>query len=397
LKLSGGTTELALKTGAPLDNLQMKLSGGANGLPLKMGDIAAGEGYGIKNLPGIYTNGEATGDATTGGLKLKLGDSTAETSPTPTPAPGMGIAGLPGLDLPDNIDLNHVTPQQAPQVADVAIGVNDPQQRGAMEDIALQAAEKDPELNKPSDDPLVQDYQDSKRVYDGAKDANTAALQQASEAQGRAQADQTALTYAKQQMEASPASEQVKQAYAQMQALAGTDEEVAVKAREMFEGTQIQLSVNRDEATVSLAGLSLPSASGVSATNTAAAPAHDAPPKNPISVSAGTHPVGRPGLDPSATPRILATPPPGGRPVAETMQACMARLNPNGDVPSLEDLQKKMESTAKALERIAKSQETANGEAEDWRKVYKDGYEDMSIGGGGPAVGWAAGRQQRRL
>ena len=243
LKLSGGTTQLALKTGEPLGQLH-----------LKMGDSQGGQGYGIPGLDGVYTGGaRSSTDGGGGGLKLKLGDPNAANSAAPAPAPGMGIAGLPGLNLPDNIDLNHVTPQQAPQVADAAIAVNDPQQRGVVEDISLKAAEKDPTLIAKTSDPLVQEFQARDAVLKQAEQTNQKALQDASAAQGRAQADQTALTYAKQQMDASPASEQVQQAYAQMLSSAGSDEEVAVKARQIFDSTEAHVIIARDNAVVSLA------------------------------------------------------------------------------------------------------------------------------------------------
>ena len=64
LKLSGSTTQLALKTDGPLQNLPMKLSSSSpdNGLKLKLGDNSTA-GYGIQGLPGMYVGGSAPATA----------------------------------------------------------------------------------------------------------------------------------------------------------------------------------------------------------------------------------------------------------------------------------------------------------------------------------------------
>ena len=52
-------------------------------------------------------------------------------------------SGPPGLNLP-GVDLNNVQPAQAAQVAGASLDLPD-QQRGVVEDIALNAAQKNPE------------------------------------------------------------------------------------------------------------------------------------------------------------------------------------------------------------------------------------------------------------
>ena len=183
LKLSGSTTQLALKTGGPLGDLPMKLSssGPDTALKLKMGNASAA-GYGIQGLPGIYVRWPAPDTAEkSGGLKLKLGDSS---TPAPTqPAPPIGIPGLPGLNL-DNVE-----PTQAAQLADAATTLTGPE-RSMVEDAALQAAHKNPALNAPSDDPFVTDYRKQAEGYDEAARQQHDALQRASEAEGHVQAGQ---------------------------------------------------------------------------------------------------------------------------------------------------------------------------------------------------------------
>lgn len=372
LKLNGSITELALKTNGPLGDLPMKLSssGPDNGLQLKLGG-GSGGGYGIAGLPGIYVGGpETTGDAS-GGLKMKLGDESAQPSASPAPAPapvpatGMGIAGLPGIYL------NDVKPEQALQLADAATSMNGPE-RGVAEDAALQAAEKNPTLNAPSDDPFVQDYQKQAKEYDGAVAENQQALQAASEAQGHVQVNQGALDYAKQHID-SNASDQMKQAYAQMEAAAGSDEDAAVKAREMFEGTQVKLEIARDRATDSLAELAPPPVNSGASTSSATPGAHAAASSPTVGSSAV------PVLSLSAKPQLLATPPTGGKPYVMSVSECVASFSPNNSVPTLEELQKKLESTMTAMERIAKSQENANEEHNDWIDEMRKSVQDMGL------------------
>jgi len=366
LKLSGGLTQLALKTNGPLGELPMKLSGSGSsgGLQLKLGD-ASTSGSGIQGLPGLNIGGPANTADGTGGLQLKLGDSAAPEPAQPTAS--MGIPGLPGLNL-DNVE-----PSQAAQLADTAANLPGPE-RSLVEDAALKAAGKDPALTAPSDDPFVTDYQKQAQEYEAAQQQNNEALQQASEAQGHVQADQAAMAYAKGQIDQGSATDQQKQAFAQMQIAEGSDEEAATAARQVFEGTQIHLSISRDNASGALAGLAPPPA-GLAANAKTSQPSIAAViPSRASGNSAATTVV----LSPASKPQLLAvSPPPAGKPYVKTVSECVASYSPKGDVPSLEQLQKKLDSTMTAMEQIAKSQENSNDLAEEWKKELRDAHKDI--------------------
>jgi hypothetical protein len=291
----------------------------------------------------------------------------------------MGIPGLPGLNL------NNVQPEQAAQVANAATRMSGPE-RDLAEDAALQAAKKNPELTSPSEDPFVQDYQKLAKDYDGAAQENQAALHSASEAQGHVQADQTALAFAKQQLDNNTPSDQMKQAYAQMEAAAGSDEQAAVQARQMFEGTQIQLSVVRDKAAGALAGLAPPpvnlngsspnSGAEPSSASTAIAAVTGPKPTLPVS-SSSTLPL----LSPTAKPQLPATlVVPAEKPKAETLDACLARTankTAGSAVPTFEELQKQLEQNILAMERLDKSADTSKELNEEWSKELRDAHLDI--------------------
>jgi len=138
-----------------LPYLQFKNSGTAvGGLQMKLGDNA--QGYGIPGLPGIYTGGPGPGSGmkpvTESKLQLKTGDDAGGTAHVGNPnLPGLalndgqqsyGIPGLPGIYTdgpgpgsgmtppaapaapageafdPRTVDVNHMTPQQAADMAE---------------------------------------------------------------------------------------------------------------------------------------------------------------------------------------------------------------------------------------------------------------------------------------
>jgi len=229
----------------------LKLSGSDpnGGLQLKLGDTPSP----LRHIgtSGVEYRGPANTADNSGGLKFKLGDSSAAAPEPAQPVAPMGIPGLPGLNL-DNVE-----PSQAAQLADTAANLPGPE-RSLVEDAALRAAQKDTALSAPSDDPFVTDYQKQVQEYDDARQQNNQALQQASEAQGHVEADQAAIAYAKGQIDQGNATDQQKQAFAQMQMAEGSDEQAAASARQVFEGTQIHLSISRDNAAGALAGLAPP-------------------------------------------------------------------------------------------------------------------------------------------
>lgn len=370
LKLSGGVAQLALKTNGPLGPLSLKLSGSDpnGGLQLKLGDTPS-PGYGISGLPGLNIGGPANTADNSGGLKFKLGDSSAAAPEPAQPVAPMGIPGLPGLNL-DNVE-----PSQAAQLADTAANLPGPE-RSLVEDAALRAAQKDTVLSAPSDDPFVTDYQKQVQEYDVTQQQNHDALQQASEAQGHVEADQAAIAYAKGQIDQGNATDQQKQAFAQMQMAEGSDEQAAASARQVFEGTQIHLSISRDNAAGALAGLAPPPV-GLAANAKPSQPSIAAviPPR-----TSGNSAVTTVVLSPTSKPQLLAvSPQPGGRPYVMSVSECVASFSPKGDVPSLEELQKKLDSTMTAMEQIAKSQENANDVHNEWIDEMRKSVQDMGL------------------
>jgi hypothetical protein len=371
LKLSGSAIQLALKTGGPMEDLPMKLSnsGPHNGLRLKLGDSPT-NGSGIQGLPGIYVGGPVDTADGSGELKLKLGDAPAPAPATTQPIPSVGIPGLPGLNL------NNVEPSQAAQLADAATALTGPE-RGVVEDAVLLAAQKNPAISAPSDDPFVADYQKEAQVYDGAMQQQQQALQKASEAEGHVQADKAALDYASKVVQSPDATEAQKQAFQQMQSAAHSDEDAAVAARQMFEQTDVHLSIVRDRASDALASLAPPptnlGASTSSASPAAAlGPGGHAQASPPVVVSSSV-----PVLSLSSKPQILAASPAGGKPHVISVSECLASYSPTGSVPALEELQKKLESTMTAIEQIAKSQNTASDLREYWSKELSDAHMDI--------------------
>lgn len=379
LKLSGSSTQLTLKTSGPRGDLPLKLSGSGSddGLKLKLGNNST-SASGISRLPGTYVGGPPdTADmgGNSAGLKLKLGDSSTPPPPTaPTrasdqPANGMGIPGLPGIYL------NAVEPAQAAQLANAATTLTGPE-RNTAEDAALQAAQKNPALTARSEDPFVTNYQQEAQGYDAAIKQQQEALQKASEAAGHVQADTAAIAYANPLVQSPNATDAQKQAFQEMQSAAQSDEDAAVAARQMFEQTDIHLSIARDRASDALAALAPPANLGASrnsgAPATIPAPSGHAVP-SPLPATSSALPV----LSPSSKPRILATRPTGGKPYVMSLSECVASYSPKGDVPTMDALQKKLESTMTAMERIAKSQENADDLEEDWSKVLRDAHKDI--------------------
>jgi len=283
----------------------------------------------------------------------------------------MGIPGLPGINL------NDVEPASAAQLADQATTLTGPN-RSVVEDAALKAAQKNPELTAPSEDPFVTNFQKESETYDAAMKQQQEALQKVREAEGRVQGATAAITYAGQLAQSPNATDAQKRAFQQMQAAASSDEGAAVTARQIFEQTDVHLSIVRERASDSLAVLAPP-------------PVSASPPPNKVSpyvaaptmtgATGTTAPVSNSpaivNLNPSAQPVIIATPPAGGKPYVMSVSECVASYSPSGAVPTLEELQKNLESAMRAMEQLAKSRENANVLKEDWTKVVSDANTDI--------------------
>ncbi len=407
LKLSGIDSQLTFKTGGDPTQLAMKLnSSGSDALAFKLSDTPNSSAVAPSDLA-----------SETGGLKLKLSNeqpaggatpsSEANSTASASPAPTMGIPGLPGIYL------NDIPPAKSPEVAAAALSMDGPE-RDIAEDAALQAAQKNPELAAPSDDPFVQDFQQRAQEYAEAEKVRQAALDKAAEAQGHVQADQTALNYANGLAQTSGATEPQSQAMARLQAVVGEEENMSAAAQVGFDRAGAEATVKREEAAISLASLAPPAIPaqpgqvslspeapetplrdqiaasevkqpsgstpffGSPAAKTAVQPPAPQPP-NPSQASSVQTGNGLPVLSPNAKPEIFTHPDREGKPVIESLQACMARLTnkPVTAPPTLEELHKQLESTAKAMEQLEKSAQTIEGLNEDFAKVARDARLDI--------------------
>ncbi|MGH9743173.1 MAG: hypothetical protein ACRD51_12590 [Candidatus Acidiferrum sp.] len=389
LKLSGISSPLALKTAGSLTDLSLKLSDSSadGGLHMKLGaDPSTGPGYGIQGLPGIYVGGPAStppgvSSGNPGALKLKLG--AADPNPAQPPIDA-GVPGLPGIYL------NNVEPSQAAQVAEAATNLSG-NERTLAEDASLLAAQKNPALTAPTDDPFVQDFQEHAQDYNAALQTRQDALQKASEAQGHVQADQTALDYARGQLSSNAATPQQQEALERMNDAKGSDEEAAVAARQVFENTDIHLSIVRENSANSLASLTEPAPVRASPSNGASQPPAlsmklSAPASAQTSTAAPesfTSSPTLPRLSSAAEPALLATPPVGGAPYVESISACVSRFigaaRASHPAPSLEELEKQLESDHLAYERLAETVRGAKEERQDWLNEMTNAAQDVGM------------------
>ena len=247
LKLEGVPFGLSLKSMNSTDPQGLQLKGmsasGPGALTLKLSDSSP-TGYGIKGLPGIYVGGPAGSDGSTtaGGENPNLvnGPGTGTTGP--------GIPGLPGIYL------DGPKPEQAAEFAQAANNLTGPDKTVA-QDAALEAAQRNPALSQPSQDPKVQAFQQTAQQYDQAADTVKTTQQQYSDAQSRADADKTMIDVARSKMEAVSPTPTQQQAFNQMLSAAKTDEDAAETARKIFENSNVTLSVSRTNAATALSAL----------------------------------------------------------------------------------------------------------------------------------------------
>jgi hypothetical protein len=248
LKLEGVPFALSLKAMNSTDPQGLQLKGvnsssGPEALTLKLSQSSP-TSYGLKGLPGIYVGGPAGSDdtATPGGENPNLvnGPGTGTT--------GQGIPGLPGIYL------DGPKPEQAAEFAQAANNLSGPDKTVA-QDAAIEAAQRNPALSQPSQDPKVQAFQETAQQYDQSADAVKTTQQQWNDAQSRADADRTAIDVARSQMEAVSATPQQQQAFNQMLSAAKSDEDAAETARKIFENSNVTLSISRTNAATALSAL----------------------------------------------------------------------------------------------------------------------------------------------
>ncbi|MGB8887356.1 MAG: hypothetical protein WCC87_11575 [Candidatus Korobacteraceae bacterium] len=187
------------------------------------------------------------------------------------------------------------------------------------------------------------------------------------------------IDYASKVVQSPDATEAQKQAFQQMQSAAHSDEDAAVSARQMFEQTDVHLSIARDRASYALAELAPPPVNLSASTNTDARAAIPAPgglvvASPPVAASSAV-----PVFNLSEKPQILVSPPTGGKPYVLSVSECVASYSPKGEVPSLEELQKKLDSTMTAMGRIAKLQETANDVQNEWIDGMRKSVQDAGL------------------
>ena len=254
LKLEGLPFSLSLKGMNSTDPgaLQLKTmnSSGPEGLTLKLSQSSP-TSYGLKGLPGIYVGGPAgSDDSATGSENPNLGNGPG------TGRTGPGIPGLPGIYL------DGAQPEQAAEVAQAANNLTGPDKTVA-QDTALEAAQRNPALTQPSQDPKVQTFQQTVKDYDQATQTLKTTQQEFNDVQSRADVDKTAIDVARTKIDLQTATPKQQQAFNEMLGAAKTDEDAAVAARKIFENANAALSISRTNAATALSALAPASASTV--------------------------------------------------------------------------------------------------------------------------------------
>ena len=209
-------------------------------------------------------------------------------------------------------------------------------EKDVAEDTALQAAQQNPALTAPSQDPQVNDFQEANQQYQQALQADTTATQDYSAAQARVAADQSAIQTAQSQLANLQPTVDQQAALKKMLDVAGSDEEAAGIARKMFDNANVNLSVARDNAARTLATL--------------------APASN---MHSGTPAVG---LNPNSVVVNLKTPERIGNPVSVPMRNVASYAPPTKPIPTQQQLRARLEGIQEALRRLSEDEEK-RGEA----------------------------------
>jgi hypothetical protein len=418
LKLEGLPFGLSLKpmnTGQDL-TLKGMNSSSPDDLKLKMGNSG---GYGIQGLPGIYVGGPAgsaantetaatanSGGADTDGKAYGIQGLPGTYVGGPTGGPAGGPAGdaaantggMPGLP---GIYLNGVSPSQAPDLAQAAQTLNGPE-RTLAQDTALQAAQQNPALTAPSQDPRVENFQQANQDYQQALQANASANRDYQTAQAHIEADKSAIEVAQNQLRSITPSVEQQQAFDKMLAAAKTDEDAAALARQGFDSTEIHLSASRDQAAAALAQMgSLPSPNlAARSPNTVDSSAVDL---SHTTVGGGTHsgtvPLLRAASPAGGSPRVSApaalSPAPSTAlastiPVSHVtpaiappidINACLANITHSSvsldSRPTVEQLHAQLDIAKESLGKLLETHLRENEDREEWAKDMKKGGLDI--------------------
>jgi hypothetical protein len=409
LKLEGLPFSLSLKPMNTGQDLALKgmNSSSPDDLKLKMGDHG---GYGIPGLPGIYVGGPS-------GAQTANNGGSADDQSAGSESKGYGIQGLPGTyvggpagdqsgdasttaagmpGLP-GIYLNGVQPSQAPALAQAAQTLSGPE-RTLAQDAALQAAQQNPALNAPSQDPRVGNFQQANQDYQQALQANASAGRDYQTAQAHVEADKSAIDVAQGQLRAITPTGEQQQAFNQMLAAAKTDEDAAALARQGFDSTQVHLSASRDQAAAALSQMgtlqgpnSAPSQSAsaidlshvgqhstVALLRTQSNSGGPAPAPVVVPVVA-SHPLLQQtsSIAPHVTPSIA---PPPINPTAG-IDACLAHathsLTAPASRPTVEQLHAQLDIAKESLSKLLETHLRENEDREEWSKDMKKGGLDI--------------------
>ena len=398
LKLEGLPFALSLKpmnTGQDL-TLKGMNSSSPDDLKLKMGNH---EGYGIQGLPGIYVGGPA-------GSQTAAGANSADNQNAGTESKAYGIQGLPGTyvggpaggqsgDAAANtaampglpgIYLNGVEPSQAPNLAQAAQTLSGPE-RTLAQDAALQAAQQNPALTTPSQDPRVGSFQQANQDYQQALQANASATRDYQTAQAHVEADKSAIDVAQGQLRAITPSVEQQQAFNQMLAAAKTDEDAAMIAGQGFDSTQINLSASRDHAAAALAQMG-----SQQVTNSASSQSSSV-----ADLTHASQPITAPLLrtaanagSPLPMPAPAAITLPVSHPLSHEskaiappidINACLAHathsLVPPESRPTVEQLHAQLDIAKESLAKLLETHLRENEDREEWAKDMKKGGLDI--------------------
>ena len=413
LKLEGLPFGLSLKAMNTGEDLQLKgmSSSGPGDLKLKMGNH---EGYGIQGLPGIYVGGPA------GGAQAATNNGSTDNQSAGTESKGYGIQGLPGTyvggaasgpsgdasgDSPPNaagmpglpgIYINGVQPSQAPDLAQAAQTLNGPE-RTVAQDAALQAAQQNPALNAPSQDPRVGNFQQANQDYQQALQANTSANRDYQTAQAHVEADKSAINVAQGQLRAITPTVEQQQAFNQMLAAAKTDEDAAALARQGFDSTQVHLSASRDQAAAALAQMgTLQGANSAPSQSASAVDLSRAGQLSTVALLRTTSNSGSPAPAPVLVPVVASHPPvqqassitsslapsiaPHITPAAD-IDACLAHathsLTAPAARPTVEQLHAQLDIAKEMLSKLLETHLRENEDREEWSKEMKKGGLDI--------------------
>jgi hypothetical protein len=409
LKLEGLPFGLSLKAMNTGEDLQLKgmSSSGPGDLKLKMGNH---EGYGIQGLPGIYVGGPA------GGAQATTNNGSADNQSAGTESKGYGIQGLPGTyvggpasgqsgdasgDSPANaagmpglpgIYVNGVQPSQAPDLAQAAQTLNGPE-RTVAQDAALQAAQQNPALNAPSQDPRVGNFQQANQDYQQALQANTSANRDYQTAQAHVEADKSAIDVAQGQLRAITPTVEQQQAFNQMLAAAKTDEDAAALARQGFDSTQVHLSASRDQAAAALAQMgTLQGANSAPSQSASAVDLSHAGQHSTVALLRTSSNSGSPAPAPVLVPVVASHPlvqqtssiapsiAPHITPTAD-IDACLAHathsLTAPAARPTVEQLHAQLDIAKETLSKLLETHLRENEDREEWSKQMKKGGLDI--------------------